>query len=243
MTQLRIVSLVPSITELVCHLGRSANLVGRTRFCTDPADVLANVPIIGGTKNPIVERIVRAEPGLVIANREENRREDVEALEGAGLRVMLTDPNDVPGAIEMILDLGRALDSEAAAEALVAEIREALAAVETREAVDVLVPIWLDPLMCMGTGTYGNDLLARCGGRNVVTETRYPEMSLAQAAGLHPRIVILPDEPFPFAEKHVPEFANVAPAQVIDGKLLWWYGPRMASNIRQLREILREGRH
>ncbi|HXU23926.1 MAG TPA: helical backbone metal receptor, partial [Tepidiformaceae bacterium] len=95
----RIVSLVPSLTELVWWLGAGERLVGRTRFCTEPAGLVEAVPIMGGTKNPHVERIVSARPDLVVANKEENRREDVEALQQAGLHVLLTDPNTVEEAL------------------------------------------------------------------------------------------------------------------------------------------------
>ena len=106
MAQLRIVSLVPRITELVFALGRGDALVGRTRFCTEPEGPVSAVPIIGGTKNPRLARIVALAPDIVLANKEENRREDIEALRAAGIAVLLTDPNSVPEAVSMISEIG-----------------------------------------------------------------------------------------------------------------------------------------
>ncbi len=232
----RIVSLVPSLTELVFALGRGDSLVGRTRFCTEPAGDIDVVPRIGGTKNPDIEEIVSLAPSLVIANREENRKEDVEALQASGLDVLLTDPNTVNEAIAMILELGDLLDASDDAKLLAAEIQAALDEVRPRsKPMNVFAAVWNKPLMGLGGNAYGHDLLERCGARNVLRERpRYPEVSLADLEALAPELILLPDEPFPFAEKHIPEFAQIASAQVIDGKLLWWYGSRMPQAIREL---------
>lgn len=239
----RVVSLVPSLTELVYSLGCGGTLVGRTRFCTEPAGEVEAVPIIGGTKNPSVARIVAASPDLVIANKEENRQEDVEALRQAGLSVLVTDPNDVVGALEMISGVGTALGVSEEATRLVAEIEGSLADSSTpHQPLRIFVPIWYNPLMALGTGTYGSDLLARCGGVNVIQQPRYPEITLDEVAALQPDLVLLPDEPFPFDLHHIPDFERVAPSQLIDGKLLWWYGPRMPAAIRELASLMRNAR-
>ncbi|HMO95523.1 MAG TPA: helical backbone metal receptor, partial [Tepidiformaceae bacterium] len=119
----------------------------------------------GGTKNPDVAGIIALAPDLVIANKEENRREDIEALKGAGVRVMLTDPNTVDEALAMILEIGQLLGASTRAEAMVADASEAL-----REpglpGTRVFVPVWREPLMGLGSGTYGSDLLERCGAVN-----------------------------------------------------------------------------
>lgn len=236
----RIVSLVPSLTELVWWLGRGESLVGRTRFCTEPAGAIEGVAVIGGTKNPKVERIVELAPDLVIANREENRKEDVEAVQAAGLEVLLTDPNSVPGAVAMVRELGVRLAAEAKAEELARETESALDEQTAGPGRRVFVAIWKEPLMGLGSGTYGNDLLERCGGVNVLGDrARYPEVSLEELRGLGTELVLLPDEPYPFKASDAEAFASVAPARVVDGKLLWWYGPRMPAAIRELRAVLR----
>jgi len=235
----RIVSLVPSLTELVWWLSAGDHLVGRTRFCTEPAGLVEAVPIMGGTKNPHVERIVAVRPDLVVANKEENRREDVEALQQAGLHVLLTDPNTVEEALAMIAGLGAILDHQAKAAGLINDVRSVLA--EGRAplpAPRVFVGVWKDPLMGLGDNAYGHDLLERCGAVNVLAgRSRYPEVTLDEVAALHPDVILLPDEPYPFKQSHVEEFSAIAPATVIDGKLLWWYGPRMPVAIRTLRAM------
>jgi ABC-type hemin transport system substrate-binding protein len=236
-SQLRVVSLVPSLTELVCWLGRGAWLVGRTRFCTEPPEAVSRAPAMGGTKDPDVAAIIAASPSLVIANREENRREDVEALEAAGLRVVVTDPSTVPGALQMIGELGELLDAGERAARLRRETEAAMTPVNAR-GPRVLVPIWWKPLMAMGGDCYGSDVVAVAGAVNVLSDRpRYPEITMEEAAALKPDLILLPDEPYAFREAHVGEFAGIAPARVINGKLLWWYGPRMPGAIRSLRAI------
>lgn len=239
---MRVVSLVPSLTELTWVLAPGA-LVGRTRFCVVPREMAAEVPAYGGTKDPDVAGIVRLGPDLVIANREENRREDVEALENAGLRVLLTDIRSVAGALDAISEVGRALGNEAGAERIVAafeEERSRAGAAPARQ-VRVFVPIWRTPLLGLGGDTYGSSLLEAAGAVNVLADRkRYPAVTMEDVAELRPELILLPDEPYRFREEHVAEFAAVAPARVVDGQMLWWYGPRMAEALRTLRGILRE---
>lgn len=241
MTALRIVSLVPSITELVFALGRGDALVGRTRFCTEPSGPVDAVSIIGGTKNPRIDRIIALAPDTVLANKEENRREDIEALRAAGIAVLLTDPNSVPEAMSMISEVGALLGAEPAAAALVSEIGEALDAPAPTPPVRFFAAVWWNPMMGLGSASYGHDLLERSGGSNVLSgQPRYPEVSLEELAELRPELILLPDEPFPFAASHLPTFKAVALTRVIDGKLLWWYGPRIPEALRALRAIFAE---
>ena len=236
---MQVVSLVPSLTELVYALGAGSSLVGRTRFCTEPAGLVDGVPIMGGTKNPHVDRIIALAPDLVLANREENRREDIEALEWADVSVLLTDPNTVDEAVAMIAEVGRQLGREREAAALVAEIGAALSEPGPSRPVRVFAGVWWNPLMGLGSASYGHDLLERCGAVNVLAgKERYPEVSLEEVAALKPDLILLPDEPFPFGEEHAAAFAGIAPVRMVDGKVLWWYGPRMAASIRTLRGLL-----
>lgn len=233
-----VVSLVPSLTELVWWLGAGHRLLGRTRFCTEPGNVVERVEAVGGTKDPNIDRIRDLRPDLVIANKEENRREDIEALRGAGLEVLLTDPNSVGEAVTMVRELGELLESTGRANELAAETE---AEVTLRPSADtrVFVAVWRKPLMGLGSESYGNDVLSVAGGVNVLGgRSRYPEVTREQVAELEPELILLPDEPFRFTGRHVREFAEVAPARVIDGKLLWWYGPRMPTALRELRAIL-----
>ncbi|MCX7617938.1 helical backbone metal receptor [Tepidiforma sp.] len=238
MTAMRLVSLVPSLTELVWALDPGA-LAGRTRFCTEPREMAARVPAFGGTKDPDIAGIAALRPDLVVANREENRREDVEALEARGLRVMVTAIDSVEEALGAIAEIGRALGRAAEAAALTAGVREVLAEPLPGPPVRVFVPIWRKPLLGLGGRTYGSSVLEAAGAVNVLAgRERYPEVTLEEAAALRPELVLLPDEPYRFREEHAAEFAAVAPARLVDGKLLWWYGPRMAASLRELRRLL-----
>ena len=235
----RIVTLVPSLTELIWWLGAGDRLAGRTRFCVEPAGEIERVPVVGGTKNPDLSRIVELAPDLVVANKEENRREDVGALQAAGLDVLLTDPCSVAEAIALVRELGRLLDVEERAEQLAADSEAALAEFAPVRGTRVFVAIWKKPLMGLGGATYGHDLIERCGAINVLGgRARYPEVTMEDVRLLAPDLVLLPDEPYPFAGGDREIFAPFAPVHFVDGRLLWWYGPRMPAAIRGLRAVL-----
>ena len=237
----RVVSLVPSLTELVWWLGEGHRLVGRTRFCDAPPEV-ARVDAIGGTKDPDIDRIVALAPDLVLANREENRREDVEALQRAGIEVLVTDPVTVAGAATMIGEIARRLGAEERGAGLLREIEEAAAgapAPATRPRV--FVAVWKHPLLGLGSEAYGHDLLTIAGAENVLADTpRYPELSMDELRRLAPGLILLPDEPYRFREADARPFSRIAPARLIDGRLLWWYGPRIPAAIRTLRGLFAE---
>lgn len=237
----RIVSLVPSLTELLFWLGAGERVVGRTRFCTEPAGLCEHVTVIGGTKNPDVTRITALEPDLVVANREENRREDIEALARSGIKVLLTDPNTVDEAIGTIRTLGNAVGSETTAEDLCREIESAVADVRPGPRVPVYVGVWHNPMIGLGSESYGHSLIETCGGQNVLgDERRYPGTTMEALVAAKPNLILLPDEPFPFDSGHAAMYGAVAQARVVDGKLLWWYGPRLPDAIRQLSSLFRE---
>jgi len=239
----RIVSLVPSLTEFVWWCGIGDRLVGRTKFCVEPAGAIETVPAIGGTKDPDIGRIAGLAPDLVIANREENRREDVEALTRAGLQVVVTDPNTVRDAVAMVRELGALLGVEAKADQLARETEAALDEnAETTSRPRVFVAVWRGPLLGLGAESYGHDVIERAGASNVLRDrSRYPEVTTDELTALRPDLILLPDEPYRFRGRHTAEFTNIAPARVVDGKLLWWYGPRMPAALRELRALFREG--
>jgi ABC-type Fe3+-hydroxamate transport system substrate-binding protein len=242
MGAMRVVSLVPSLTELVWALAPGV-LVGRTKFCDEPTDMAAAVPVFGGTKDPDVAAIAAAAPDLVVANHEENRREDVEALRARGIRVLVTEIDSVAEAFAAIRALGQELGAEERAAAIVQEAADALAEPPAAPPVRVFVPIWRRPLLGLGGNTYGSSMLEACGAVNVLAgRPRYPEVSPGEVAALRPDLVLLPDEPYRFSADHVAEFAGIAPARVVDGRLLWWYGPRMAASVRALKALFREVR-
>ena len=251
----RIVSLVPSITETLFAFGLGERVAGVTRFCVEPAADVAQKEKIGGTKNVDVQRTLALEPDLVIANVEENERRDIEKLQGAGVPVFVTYPRTVAQGIQMMRDVAALTGTEAAAEPFIAdaeaELAVAVAANETRAPLRVFCPIWRNPWLTIGPDTYMHDFLAVCGGRNVFANrtVRYPQVTLLETARKGPQVILLPDEPYRFGQKHVAEFEVYAqvPAvldkriYLLDGKLLCWYGHRIAGSLRSVQALLHGG--
>lgn len=249
----RIVSLIPSITETLFSLGAADRVVGVTRFCTEPPDGVATKPKVGGQKNPQVDAILDLKPDLVIANVEENRKADVEAMWAAGLKVLVTYPRTVREGIRLIRDLGVLAGeggrARAIAEGCEAALAEAAHAPPGRARVRVFCPIWRRPYMTINHDTYVHDVLQVCGGENIFADggARYPVVTLAEMAERKPEVILLPDEPYPFGEKHLPDFRAFpdVPAvrggrvHCLDGKVLSWYGPRIPHSLRALGSLLR----
>ncbi len=248
----RIVSLVPSWTEALFAFGLAESVVGVTTFCVEPADGVAAKARVGGTKTLDPERVQDLAPDLVIANAEENRQEDIEQLIAAGLTVFVTFPRSVAGAIQTMRQLAAMTGSLDTAEGIIqateAALAEARAAGEGREPLRVFCPIWRNPWMTIGPDTYIHDFIAACGGANVFGDRweRYPKVDLAEVAHRDPEVVLLPDEPYRFGRKHVPEltvFEEVSAVRqgriyLLEGKHLCWYGPRIAGSLRFVQGLL-----
>ncbi len=245
----RIVSLVPSLTEALFAFGAGERVVGVTRYCVEPAAARA-LPHVGGTKDPDVAAILALRPGIVIASAEENRREDVEEIEAAGVAAFVTLPATVQEARAMLAGLAAVTGCINGAAPFLAELAAALteaAAWRGAAPTRVFCPIWRRPYMSVGAGTYAHDLLAVCGGANVFGDRpgRYPTVTIDEIVAADPHAVLLPDEPYPFAAKHRDELMALPIAaardgriHLCDGKDLTWYGPRTAGALRRVRELL-----
>lgn len=252
---MRIVSLCPSLTELVFDLGLGDSLVGVTKFCIHPADGVRGIEKVGGTKTPKIGRIVELAPDLVLLNEEENRVEDAEALEAAGLACHVSFPKTAIETAEMVRSIGGAVERPHEAEEIARAIEEA--ARRAREAANGLPAvryaylIWREPLMSVSGDTFISDLLRLPGGENAFADRpkRYPVVEPRElaAAGLH--AVLLSTEPFPFQEKHISEVSRhtgLAPEifQIVDGEMLSWHGSRTPAGIDYAAEVIgriREG--
>lgn len=248
----RVVSLIPSVTEICFALGAGDRVVGITKFCTEPPAGVAGKVRVGGEKNPDLSLIRRLQPDLVIANVEENRRPDVEALAESGIPVYVIYPRTVLEGAGLLRDLGEVLGAPAAGEALAARVEAALEEIEGlragRAPVRVFCPIWKNPWMACNRDTYVHDVLVTCGGENVTAERpeRYPRVTLEEVAAAVPEVILLPDEPFRFGPKHIPLFeafpampaVQAGRVYCIDGKWISWYGPRMAEALPALTRVI-----
>ena len=247
----RIVSLVPSLTESLFALGLGERVVGVTEWCVHPAESVAKLPKVGGTKSPDLAAIRALAPDLVIANQEENLRRDVEQLESAGIHVWVTYPRTVSEGAALLAELAE-LGAPAEARARVVEPVERAVAEALRErpavGVPVFCPVWRNPWLSVGGDTYAHDMLALCGGSNVFAargDRRYPRVTLDDVVAAAPAVVLLPDEPYAFGEVEVAELRRLPiPAaesgriHCVDGTWVSWYGPRIRPAIRALRPLL-----
>jgi ABC-type Fe3+-hydroxamate transport system substrate-binding protein len=249
----RIISLVPSITETLFALGLDERLVAVTRYCTEPPARVAQKPKVGGQKNPDLTKIQSLQPDLIVANVEENRREDVDALAARGIAVYATYPRTVAEGVAMVRDLGRVTRTEEKAEAIACSLEETVEKVSAETArhqpVRVFCPIWRRPYMSINSDTYVHDVIRTCGGINIFggKSDRYPEISLEEVVKLRAEVILLPDEPYLFLPRHLRDFKpfeDAIPAlrsgrtHFVDGKLLTWYGIRIGESLRVLQPLL-----
>jgi ABC-type Fe3+-hydroxamate transport system substrate-binding protein len=244
----RIVSLIPSVTELLFALGLEERIAGVTIFCSEPRDQVAKKAKVGREKDPDPARIRALAPDLVIANIEENRRDVVDTLRAEGVPVWVTFPRTVAEGIALIRELGDLTDTAPVARSLAASLEAAHARVTARiggrARVKVFCPIWRGPYMTINRDTYVNDVLWTSGGANVFAAStdRYPTITLEDVRAAGPDVILLPDEPYRFRAAHLADFAPLSevPAvrmgriHLVDGKLLSWYGPRIAEALDRL---------
>ncbi|GIJ31435.1 helical backbone metal receptor [Micromonospora sediminimaris] len=224
---MRVVSLVPSLTEAVAATLPDV-LVGATDWCTHPADL--DVPRVGGTKYPDLDRVRALRPDLVLLNVEENRREDATALAAAGIPTRVTYPRTVDGALTELADLLRELGSAAEPHWLTKARRAWAALPGTPVRRRAVVPVWRRPWVVLGAETFAGDLLRRLGVDNPYAEQpqRYPRPALPQLRDQAPELVVLPDEPYRFTRDDGPEAFPGIPCALVSGRHLTWYGPSLA---------------
>ncbi|MES9556298.1 MULTISPECIES: helical backbone metal receptor [unclassified Streptomyces] len=235
---MRVVSLVPSLTEAVAVTAPGL-LVGVTDWCTHPAGLTA--ARIGGTKNPDVTAVLALRPDLVVANEEENREADLAALRAAGTEVLVTAIRTLDQAFE---ELDRVLFTAcgAARPRWLDEAEAAWAALPPPRAPRrAIVPVWRRPWMVLGRDTFAGDLLARLGVENAYADhaERYPRIPLDALNAAGADLVVLPDEPYRFTADDGPEAFPALPARLVDGRYLTWYGPSLVRAPAVLRAALR----
>lgn len=229
----RIVSLVPSQSEFLWQLGLKDRLVGITKFCIHPEEMYQSVSRVGGTKQIDIEKIKALQPDLIIGNKEENVREQIEALQ-QHYPVYMSDVNTLEEAYAMMLQLGTIFGCEEKGRALVNAIREKMKLAEGLfKGIRTAYFIWREPYMVAASGTFIHSVLNFAGFSNVYEQaSRYPEISLNDLIALKPELVLLSSEPYPFSEKHISDIKQELPdTKVIlaDGEMFSWYGSRLLS--------------
>ena len=239
----RIVSLVPSQTELLHYLGLEDEVVGITKFCVHPNNWFRNKTRIGGTKNVNVEAIKILNPDLIIANKEENVKEQIEEL-AKYYPVWVSDVNNLNDALQMIEAVGLLTATTEKANDLSLTIRNKFNQFKTQNSkLKTCYLIWRNPYMTIGGDTYINNMLQYIGVKNVFENTtRYPEITLQQIAATKCNFVLLSSEPYPFKQVHIDEIKAIMPnvkVLLVDGEMFSWYGNRIlqaAEYFKQLRD-------
>lgn len=238
----RIISLVPSQTELLYDLGLEEEVIGITKFCVHPRIWFRNKTRIGGTKNVNIEKIKALQPDLILANKEENVKEQIEALEKIA-PVWVSDVNDLEDAIEMIESISLLINKSEQAKVITENITHSFSKLETSNTkLQTCYLIWRNPYMTIGGDTFINDMLTRCGLDNVFeSQPRYPEITLEDIKARGTRLILLSSEPYPFKEKHVEEIKTVLPGVkilMVDGEMFSWYGSRLLYAAQYFKELV-----
>ena len=246
-TPLRIVSLVPSQTELLFDLGLEANIIGITKFCVHPNRFLKEKEKVGGTKNPNFEKIRALNPDIIICNKEENTKEIIEKC-GEICTTWTTNIISIEDNFKMISDFGKIFNKEAEAQSLNAKIQTALLSfrsfIQNKKTKRVAYFIWKNPFMVVGSNNYINEMLKLNKFENVFEKNnfesnRYPEISLTQLQKQDLDLIFLSSEPYPFKEKDFLDFTNLPTSKIkiIDGEMFSWHGSRILLAFGYFRQL------
>jgi ABC-type Fe3+-hydroxamate transport system substrate-binding protein len=233
----RIISLVPSQTELLYDLDLDEEVVGITKFCIHPEEWFRNKVKVGGTKNSKPDIIKSLQPDLIIANKEENNREEIETLLKK-YPVWISDVHDLNSALHMILSVGVLTNRKEKSLFLSSQIQEAfnelknfLSTTLKDKNIRTAYLIWKDPYMTAGGDTFIHSIIRACGLQNVFEQsTRYPEINIRELKSADCELLLLSSEPYPFKEKHIPELQKHLPDTkiiLVDGEMFSWYGSRL----------------
>jgi len=227
-----IVSTVPSQSELLAYLKLDAQVLGITKFCVFPDAWFRTKERVGGTKNLNLEKIEQLKPDLILANKEENDKTQIEYL-ASKFPTYISDIIQFDDALEMIHDVGHLTDRIHPSESLVKQIKQTqhnFSAVK-KEIKSAAYLIWDAPKMVAGSGTFINSMLHIAGFKNVFeAQKRYPEINDAALQNAMPEVVLLSSEPFPFKEKHIAKYQHILPKTkilLVDGTMFSWYGSRL----------------
>ena len=245
---MRIISLVPSFTELLFDLDLDSHVVGITRFCIRPKNKIKKITKIGGTKSLKIDRITNLQPDLIIANKEENSQKDIIELSKL-FNVWVTNIFTLKDALSMISDLGLKTNTVLRSHDLISEISEKFESLRMQISLEtkkrVAYVIWQNPIMLAGQNTFINNMLHELNWENVISSmgSRYREISEIKLQNLNPEIILLSSEPFPFKASHKKQFEKTFPnSQIIlvDGEIFSWYGSRLKYAPEYFKQLLNE---
>jgi len=241
----RIISLVPSQTELLFDLGLDKETIGITKFCVHPESWFRNKQRVGGTKDVNVDLVSSLKPDLIIANKEENKKEQVEALEKAA-PVWISDVNNIVSAFDMMQSIGEITGKQEKAKTLIREIQNGLVSLSQNKPIKnyrTAYLIWRDPYMTVGGDTFIHDMLRLIGFQNVFGDVkRYPQVTTEEIISKNTELILLSTEPYPFKQKHIDELQVQLPAAkivLVDGEIFSWYGSRMLHAAGYLNELMK----
>ena len=234
---MRIVSTVPSITELLYSLGLDEEVVAITKFCVHPDKWYRSKARIGGTKTLDVDKILGLKPDLILANKEENVKEQVETLQ-SHVTVSVTEIKTVADSLQLVLDIGKLVNRVDEADLIYNHLSKILDQINRPIQQTAAYIIWNDPVMSVGKDTYIHAMMEHCGLANVFgDQTRYPSTSLEELALLSPDVILLSSEPFPFKDKHIVAYQAAVPSaevRLFEGEAFSWYGSRLLALERYL---------
>lgn len=239
---MKVVSLVPSITEALFDLGLTENeIVGRTKFCIHPSEKVKNVPVIGGTKNINIEKIKVLQPDLILANKEENVKDQVEALMN-DFKVIVTNVENIEDNYYLLKNLGKLFNKEEKAQCFNLKIYDVLNEAKINSNIKVAYLIWKNPYITIGSDTFIDKILGEIGFENIFKDRkRYPVIETEDLADAE--IIMLSSEPFPFKEKHIEELKLFYPDKklmIVDGEAFSWYGTHIAKCGSYFKELIAE---
>jgi ABC-type Fe3+-hydroxamate transport system substrate-binding protein len=241
----RIISVVPSQTELLYDLGLREEVVGITKFCIHPDEWFRNKIRVGGTKKLDIEKIKSLNPDLIIANKEENTKEQIEELI-KHFPVWISNVKTLEDALDMIDAIGAIVCKETEAKNIISTIKEQFSHLKVKSSnKKVVYLIWREPYMTINSDTFINDMINRCGWSNVFANhaKRYPEITINDIINSNPELILLSSEPFPFKQKHIEELKQHIPKSIIkliDGELFSWYGSRLIKSPEYFLQIIKE---
>ena len=244
----KIISLVPSQTELLFDLGLDESVIGITKFCKYPDHWFRSKQRVGGTKNPNLQLIHQIEPDLIIGNKEENRKEDIESL-SEHFPVWVSDIDNLDDALQMIESLSQITSTSGKAQKIISDITDSFTLLKQSaqshdhwRAFRVCYLIWQEPFMVVANDTFIDSMIRKCGLENVFAgESRYPQKTIEEIAAAGCDFILVSTEPFPFQDSHVTAMKAMLPktqVMLVDGELFSWYGSRLVKSARYFQTLI-----